>query len=172
MDNLYYQPAQILKICSKWTSGSCNRYIWASRWPPNLIQSSSILIWVHTHVPEALFGGIMPHIPRNRYHPPTKNLKAGRRQFLGTMLVYFRSTSPNSTKRPHQHHLSYQRKRSIWLDHGLESLSARNSEILLPRASELIFGHATWPFSPQPTNSVQTTAPTFTHGANTTNDLA
>ena len=71
-------------------------------------------------------------------HPP-KISKVGRRQFLGTMLVYFRSTSPNSTKLPHQHHLSYQRKRSTWLDHGLEGLSARNSEIVLPRASELIF---------------------------------
>ena len=88
---------------------------------------------------EAFLDGITHYLPRNGYHPPAKNPETLPAPFFSTMLVYVRSTSPNSTKLPHQHRLSYQRKRSIWLDHGLEGLSARNSEILLPRASELIF---------------------------------
>ena len=142
IENWHYQPAQTLKICSLSSSGRCNRYILAT-WQPNLSPNSSIVLCTHIHVTEVFHDGIVPHFPRNRYLKPAKNLRSRPLAILGTMLVYFRSTSPNSTKLPHQHHLSYQRKRSVWLDHGLEGLSARNSEILLPRASELIFGHAT-----------------------------
>ena len=120
---------------------------------------------------EALLDGIAQELPRKRYNPPAKNLKMPPTPFSSTILDYFRSTSPNTTKPPHQHRLSYQSEHSIWLDYGLEGLFARNSEILLPRAFELIFRHATWPFSFHLTNSVQTTAPGSTHGPNKTIDM-
>ena len=123
------------------------------------------------HVVKVFLDGITPYLPRNRYRQPAKNPKTSPAPFLSTMLVCSRATSRNTTKLPHQHHLSYQRERSIWLDHGLEGLSARNSEILLPRPSEPIFQHAPWSLSSQPTNSVQTTGPTPTHGPNVTADM-
>ena len=69
---------------------------------------------------EAFLDGIAHYLPRNGYQQPAKNLKISPTPFFSTILVYFRSISPNSTKLPHQYHLSYQRERSIWLDDGLE----------------------------------------------------
>ena len=75
IENWHYQPSQTLKICSLSSSGSCNRYILAT-WQPNLSPNSSIVLCTHIHVTEVFHDGIVPHFPRNRYHPPAKNLKS------------------------------------------------------------------------------------------------
>ena len=105
---------------------------------------------------EALLDGIPHDLPRNRYQQPAKNVKTSSAPFWDTMLDYSRATSQNITNLPRRHRLSYQSKRPIWLDYGLEGLFARNSEMLLPRAFELMFRRTPRPISPQETNSVQT----------------